>query len=213
MLMRKDENRSGCSGCFGCFGIVLVIILLFSGCSAIFGNSDENDTEDTSPKTEDNSKKESETSDKEEKTSAKEKEETTSSKEENTESDNSKTDLTDGEVNMTPEDGTVYGKLSKPHDDNKMVVVVDGMTYVLGENDEILQAEKSFSKLPLDKNLDKSLLNEHAKDLMAKDVEFVSNLSDTEQKYHSKSLNKDYYVTLVLNEYGKVNRLIVSSIQ
>ncbi|HGH5561136.1 hypothetical protein [Staphylococcus pseudintermedius] len=114
---------------------------------------------------------------------------------------------------MTPEDDTVYGKLTAPHDNNKMVVVVDGITYVIGDNDEILRAEKSFSKLPLDKNLDKSFLNEHAKDLMAKDAEFVSNLSDTEQKYHSKSLNKDYYVTLVLNEFGKVNGLIVSSIQ
>ncbi|EGQ2730481.1 hypothetical protein [Staphylococcus pseudintermedius] len=203
MLIRKDENRSGCSGCFGCFGIVLLIILLFSGCSAIFGNSDEDDTEDTSPKTEDNSKKESETSDKEEKTSAKE----------NVENDNTKTDSTVEKNEVTPEDDTVYGKLTAPHDNNKMVVVVDGITYVIGDNDEILRAEKSFSKLPLDKNLDKSFLNEHAKDLMAKDAEFVSNLSDTEQRYHSKSLNKDYYVTLVLNEFGKVNGLIVSSIQ
>ncbi|EGQ3474760.1 hypothetical protein IS850_000652 [Staphylococcus pseudintermedius] len=199
MLIRKDENRSGCSGCFG---IVLLIILLFSGCSAIFGNSDEDDTEDTSPKTEDNSKKESETSDKEE---------TTSSKEENTENDNSKTDLTDGEINTTPEDDTVYGKLSQPHGNNK-IVNVDDTLYILNDNDEILQAEKSFSKLPLDKNLDKNLLNEHIKDYMAKDAEFVSNLTDTKQKYHSKSLNKDYYVQLVLDEHGNVNRLIISSI-
>ncbi|MCE5711980.1 hypothetical protein JL837_01895 [Staphylococcus pseudintermedius] len=202
MLIRKDENRSGCSGCFGCFGIVLLIILLFSGCSAIFGNSDEDDTEDTSPKTEDNSKKESETSDKEE---------TTSSKEENTENDNSKTDLNDGEINTTPEDDTVYGKLSQPHGNNK-IVNVDDTLYILNDNDEILQAEKSFSKLPLDKNLDKNLLNEHIKDYMAKDAEFVSNLTDTKQKYHSKSLNKDYYVQLVLDEHGNVNRLIISSI-
>ncbi|EHV5274715.1 hypothetical protein K0T78_000751 [Staphylococcus pseudintermedius] len=202
MLIRKDENRSGCSGCFGCFGIVLLIILLFSGCSAIFGNSDEDDTEDTSPKTEDNSKKESETS---------YKEETTSSKEENTENDNSKTDLTDGEINTTPEDDTVYGKLSQPHGNNK-IVNVDDTLYILNDNDEILQAEKSFSKLPLDKNLDKNLLNEHIKDYMAKDAEFVSNLTDTKQKYHSKSLNKDYYVQLVLDEHGNVNRLIISSI-
>ncbi|MCE5687343.1 hypothetical protein JL786_00960 [Staphylococcus pseudintermedius] len=202
MLIRKDENRSGCSGCFGCFGIVLLIILLFSGCSAIFGNSDEDDTEDTSPKTEDNSKKESETSDKEE---------TTSSKEENTENDNSKTDLTDGEINTTPEDDTVYGKLSQPHGNNK-IVNVDDTLYILNDNDEILQAEKSFSKLPLDKNLDKNLLNEHIKDYMAKDAEFVSNLTDTKQKYHSKSLNKDYYVQLFLDEHGNVNRLIISSI-
>ncbi|HAR6230940.1 TPA: hypothetical protein I1723_000551 [Staphylococcus pseudintermedius] len=201
MLIRKDENRSGCSGCFGCFGIVLLIILLFSGCSAIFGNSDEDDTEDTSPKTEDNSKKESETSDKEEKTSAKE----------NAENDNTKTDSTDGEINTTPEDDTVYGKLSQPHGNNK-IVNVDDTLYILNDNDEILQAEKCFSKLPLDKNLDKNLLNEHIKDYMAKDAEFVSNLTDTKQKYHSKSLNKDYYVQLVLDEHGNVNRLIISSI-
>lgn len=157
------------------------------------------------------SKKESETSNKEENTSDKEKEEKTLSKEENTENDNTKADLTVDKNEVNLEDDTVYGKLSAPHDNNKMVVVVDGITYVLGDDDEILRAEKSFSKLPLDKNLDKSFLNEHAKDLMAKDAEFVSNLSDTEQKYHSKSLNKDYYVTLVFNEYGKVNRLIVSS--
>lgn len=90
-------------------------------------------------------KKESETSDKEEKTSAKE----------NAENDNTKTDSTDGEINTTPEDDTVYGKLSQPHGNNK-IVNVDDTLYILNDNDEILQAEKSFSKLPLDKNLDKN---------------------------------------------------------
>ncbi len=87
------------------------------------------------------------------------------------------------------------------------------MTYVLSDKDKILQAEKDFSNLPLDKNTDKNFLNEHAKDLMAKDTEFVSNKSDTEQKYHSKSLNKDYYVTLSLTDEGKVKSLIVSSFE
>lgn len=109
-----------------------------------------------------------------------------------------------------PEDNTVYGKLTKKHS-NSNTAVIDDMTYVLGDNDEILQAEKDFSDLPLDKNKDKNFLNEHAKDLMAKDAEFVSNISDTEQKYHSKSLNKDYYVTFSLADDGKVRNLIVSS--
>ncbi|ELD8115245.1 hypothetical protein QJK06_000286 [Staphylococcus pseudintermedius] len=47
------------------------------------------------------------------------------------------------------------------------MVVVDDMTYILGDDDKILQAEKDFSDLPLDQNTDKNLLNEHAKDLMA----------------------------------------------
>ncbi|MDP4447471.1 hypothetical protein [Staphylococcus hyicus] len=109
-----------------------------------------------------------------------------------------------------PEDNTVYGKLTKKHQNNSVAVIED-VTYTLGENDKILQAEKDFSDLPLDKNTDKNFLNEHAKDLMAKDAEFVSNTSDTEQKYHSKSLNKDYYVTLTLDDNGKVRSLIVSS--
>ncbi|NBK47122.1 hypothetical protein EON06_05025 [Staphylococcus delphini] len=208
MSIRKENSSSGCSGCFGClgcfgcFGIVLLIILLFSGCSALFGNSDEDNSEDTNPKTEANSKKDEKTSIKEEKESAKE----------DVKNDNTKVNSTVEKNEVTPEDDTVYGKLTAPHDNNQ-VVVVDDMTYILGDNDEILQAVKGFSKLPLDKNLDKNLLNEHAKDYMAKDAEFVSNISDTEQKYHSKSLNKDYYVTLVLNEHGNVNRLIVSSIK
>ncbi|WP_086427874.1 hypothetical protein [Staphylococcus cornubiensis] len=206
MLTKENEKKSGCSGCFGCLGIVLLIILLFSGCSAFFGDSHK-DKDHESPKTEEKSKKEEKSPSKEEK--------------ENTEIDNSKADLTVEKVNIAPEDDTVYGKLSQPHNNNNSVVVVDDVTYVLvvvddvtyvlGENDEILQAEKSFSKLPLDKNLDKNFLNEHAKDYMAKDAEFVSNITDTEQKYHSKSLNKDYFVTLVLNEHGNVNQLIVSS--
>ncbi|PCF49711.1 heterocycloanthracin/sonorensin family bacteriocin [Staphylococcus delphini] len=208
MSIRQENSSSGCSGCFGClgcfgcFGIVLLIILLFSGCSALFGNSDEDNSEDTNPKTEVNSKKDEKTSIKEEKESAKE----------DVKNDNTKVNSTVEKNEVTSEDDTVYGKLTAPHD-NKQVVVVDNMTYILGDNDEILQAEKGFSKLPLDKNLDKNLLNEHAKDYMAKDAEFVSNISDTEQKYHSKSLNKDYYVTLVLNEHGKVNRLVVSSVK
>lgn len=208
MSIRKENSSSGCSGCFGClgcfgcFGIVLLIILLFSGCSALFGNSDEDNSEDTNPKTEANSKKDEKTSIKEEKESAKE----------DVKNDNTKVNSTVEKNEVTPEDDTVYGKLTAPHNNNQ-VVVVDDMTYILGDNDEILQAEKGFSKLPLDKNLDKNLLNEYAKDYMAKDAEFVSNISDTEQKYHSKSLNNDYYVTLVLNEHGNVNRLIVSSIK
>ncbi|UXS36009.1 hypothetical protein [Staphylococcus delphini] len=202
MSIRKENSSSGCSGCFGCFSIVLLIILLFSGCSALFGNSDEDNSEDTNPKTEANSKKDEKTSIKKEKESAKE----------DVKNDNTKVNSTVEKNEVTPEDNTVYGKLTAPHDNNQ-VVVVDNMTYILGDNDEILQAEKGFSKLPLDKNLDKNLLNEHAKDYMAKDAEFVSNISDTEQKYHSKSLYKDYYVTLVLNEHGNVNRLIVSSIK
>lgn len=113
---------------------------------------------------------------------------------------------------ITPEDNTVYGKLTRKHNDNNPVVIED-MTYVLSDKDKILQAEKDFSNLPLDKNTDKNFLNEHAKDLMAKDTEFVSNKSDTEQKYHSKSLNKDYYVTLSLTDEGKVKSLIVSSFE
>ncbi|MTV22679.1 hypothetical protein [Staphylococcus delphini] len=202
MSIRKENSSSGCSGCFGCFGIVLLIILLFSGCSALFGNSNEDNSEDTNPKTEANSKKDEKTSIKEEKESSKE----------DVKNDNTKVNSTVEKYEVTPEDDTVYGKLTAPHDNNQ-VVVVDDMTYILGDNDEILQAEKGFSKLPLDKHLDKNLLNEHAKDYMAKDAEFVSNISDTEQKYHSKSLNKDYYVTLVLNEHDNVNRLIVSSIK
>ncbi|EKI4610879.1 hypothetical protein PCV59_001068 [Staphylococcus pseudintermedius] len=112
----------------------------------------------------------------------------------------------------SPEDNTVYGKLTKKHKDSSMVVV-DDMTYILGDNDEILQAEKDFSDLPLDQNTDKKFLNEHAKDLMAKDAEFVSNKSETEQKYHSKSLKKDYYVTFSLNDEGKVISIIVSSFE
>lgn len=104
----------------------------------------------------------------------------------------------------------MYGKLTKKHNDSSMVVV-DDMTYILGDDDKILQAEKDFSDLPLDQNTDKNLLNEHAKDLMAKDVEFVSNKSDMEQKYHSKSLNKDYYITFSINDEGKVTKIIVSS--
>lgn len=111
-----------------------------------------------------------------------------------------------------PKDNTVYGKLTKKHNDNT-TVVIDDMTYVLGDNDIILQAEKDFSDLPLDQNTDKNFLNEHAKDLMAKDAELVSNKSETEQKYHSKSLNKDYYVTLSINDEGKVKSLIVSSFE
>lgn len=110
----------------------------------------------------------------------------------------------------SPENNTAYGKLTKKHNDSSMVVV-DDMTYILGDDDKILQAEKDFSDLPLDQNTDKNLLNEHAKDLMAKDVEFVSNKSDMEQKYHSKSLNKDYYITFSINDEGKVTKIIVSS--
>ncbi|HHD6773830.1 TPA: hypothetical protein ACOT7X_002580 [Staphylococcus aureus] len=117
---------------------------------------------------------------------------------------------TDKKNIKTPDDNTVYGKLTKKHEDSN-VVTVDDITYILGDNSKILQAEKEFSNLPLDKNTDKNFLNEHAKDLMTKDAELVSNISDTEQKYHSKSLNKDYYVTVTLNEERKVKSLIVSS--
>ncbi|MCO4346648.1 hypothetical protein MTQ93_11410 [Staphylococcus agnetis] len=135
---------------------------------------------------------------------------TVENKKENKEEKSTEEKQSSTQVKDSPKNNTVYGKLTKKHDDNG-VVVIDDTTYTLGEDDKILQAEIDFSDLPLDKNIDKNFLNEHAKDLMAKDAEFVSNESDTEQKYHSKSLGKDYYVTFSLNDEGKATTLIVSS--
>ncbi|TJY14113.1 hypothetical protein [Staphylococcus chromogenes] len=192
MSQTKDENKKGC---LGCLGIILLIILVFGGCSALFGNDEDKQKKDTEKQmqkaTDEQSKKQDE-----KKTQEKEKQE----------------DKTSETKKVRPEDNTVYGKLTKKHNNNNPVVI-DDMTYILGDNDDILQAEKDFSNLPLNKNTDKNFLNEHAKDLMAKDAEFVSNKSDTEQKYHSESLNKDYYVTLSLTDDGKVRSIIVSSFE
>lgn len=185
---KKKENNNGCSGCLGCFGIIFLILLLIGGCSAIF--TDDNSNDDTDKITEERSKPKEAVdkgnSEVQKKSKKKDKE--------------------------TPSNNTVYGKLTKKHNNTNPVVIGD-MTYILGDDDEILQAEKDFSNLPLDKNTDKNFLNEHAKDLMTKDAELVSNKSDTEQKYHSKSLNKDYYVTLSLTDDGNVRSLIVSSFE
>ncbi|QHW36869.1 hypothetical protein GZH82_05790 [Staphylococcus ursi] len=93
------------------------------------------------------------------------------------------------------------------------MVVINGTTYLLGDTDNILQAEKSFGKFPVDRNIDKEFLNQHARDYMADDAEFVSNISDIKQKYHSKSLNKDYYVSYVLGDKGQVLSVIISSLK
>ncbi|AKS69640.1 hypothetical protein RN70_09075 [Staphylococcus schleiferi] len=194
MSEKKDENKKGC---LGCLGIIVLIILVFGGCSALFGNDEDKQKSDTETQTQKATDEQSKKQD-EKKTQQKEKKE-------------AKTSETK-KKKITPEDNTVYGKLTRKHNDNNPVVIED-MTYVLSDKDKILQAEKDFSNLPLDKNTDKNFLNEHAKDLMAKDAEFVSNKSDTEQKYHSESLNKDYYVTLSLTDKGKVKSLIVSSFE
>lgn len=193
MSEKKDENKKGC---LGCLGIIVLIILVFGGCNALFGNDEDKQKNDAEKQTQKTTEEQSIEQD--DKTQQKEKKE-------------SKTSETKKEK-VRPEDNTVYGKLTRKHNDNNPVVIED-MTYVLSDKDKILQAEKDFSNLPLDKNTDKNFLNEHAKDLMAKDAEFVSNKSDTEQKYHSESLNKDYYVTLSLTDKGKVKSLIVSSFE
>lgn len=193
MSEKKDENKKGC---LGCLGIIVLIILVFGGCNALFGNDEDKQKNDAEKQTQKTTEEQSIKQD--DKTQQKEKKE-------------SKTSETKKEK-VRPEDNTVYGKLTKKHNNNNPVVI-DDMTYILGDNDDILQAEKDFSNLPLNKNTDKNFLNEHAKDLMAKDAEFVSNKSDTEQKYHSESLNKDYYVTLSLTDKGKVKSLIVSSFE
>ncbi len=192
MSEKKEDNKKGC---LGCLGIIVLIILVFGGCSALFGNDEDKQKNDAEKQTQKATDEQSKKQD-DKKTQQKEKKE----------------DKTSETKKVRPEDDTVYGKLTKKHDDNS-VVVIDDMTYILGDNDEILQAEKDFSNLPLDKNTDKNFLNEHAKDLMVKDAEFVSNKSDTEQKYHSESLNKDYYVTLSLTDDGNVRSLIVSSFE
>ncbi|PCF83374.1 hypothetical protein [Staphylococcus delphini] len=192
MSEKKEDNKKGR---LGCLGIIVLIILVFGGCSALFGNDEDKQKNDAEKQTQKATDEQSKKQD-DKKTQQKEKKE----------------DKTSEAKKVRAESGTVYGKLTKKHDDNS-VVVIDDMTYILGDNDEILQAEKDFSDLPLDKNTDKNFLNEHAKDLMAKDAEFVSNKSDTEQKYHSKSLNKDYYVTLSLSDDGNVRSLIVSSFE
>lgn len=191
MSEKKEDNKKGC---LGCLGIIVLIFLVFGGCNALFGNDEGKQKNDAEKQTQKATEEQSTKQD--DKTQQKEKKE-------------SKTSETKQEK-VRPEDNTVYGKLTKKHNNNNPVVI-DDMTYILGDNDDILQAEKDFSNLPLDKNTDKDFLNEHAKDLMAKDAEFVSNKSDTEQKYHSESLNKDYYVTLSLTDDGNVRSLIVSS--
>ncbi|EMC0274984.1 hypothetical protein U9W50_000236 [Staphylococcus pseudintermedius] len=212
MLKDGDNKKFGCSGCFGCLGIILLIILLFSACSAIFGNSDD-ESEDTTPKTEENSKKEEDTSSEEDKTSTSDDDTKNNTSDDTVAKEVEHTPVDDSitkEDEHTPPDDTVYGKLTQPHAGKNPIVIGD-FIYILGDHGEISQIEEDFSKFPTDKNLDKNLLNAHARDLMAKDAELVSNISDSEQKYHSNSINKDYYVSLTFNERGNVSSLIVSS--
>lgn len=189
---KKDENKKGC---LGCLGIIVLIILVFGGCSALFGNDEDKQKNDAEKQTQKATDEQSKKQDDKKKATKRKKE-----------------DKTSEAKKVRPKDDTVYGKLTKKHDDNS-VVVIDDMTYILGDDDEILQSEKSFSDLPIDPNIDRNFLNEHAKDLMADDAKFMTNKTDTEQIYHSPSLNKDYYVTFSLDEEGNVIKLIVSSFE
>ncbi|MDO5374965.1 MAG: hypothetical protein Q4F01_02050 [Staphylococcus rostri] len=117
------------------------------------------------------------------------------------------------ETKVSENDNKVYGKLTNGKEKSSSPVTIDDVTYILGNNNKILQAEKDFSNVPLDKEMDKNHLNEHIKELMSDDAKFVSDESDNEQKYHSEKLNKDYFVTYSLNDDGKVTSIIVSSFQ
>ncbi|WP_353458233.1 hypothetical protein [Staphylococcus coagulans] len=175
---------------------VIVLLLLFGSCGS---HSDDDETEDTkvtgSHEKDDKKEKETEKAEKVEKESKENKKESTET------------------TAATPQDNTVYGKLTEPHDAGKSMVVINGTTYLLGDTDNILQAEKSFGKFPVDRNIDKEFLDQHARDYMQDDAEFVSNISDIKQKYHSKSLNKDYCVSYILGDKGQVLSVIVSSLK
>ena len=86
-------------------------------------------------------------------------------------------------------------------------------TYILGDNDKILQVEKDFSDFPLNLNLDKNFLNEHIMDYMEDDAVLLAKQNDTTETYYSNKINKNYYITYSFTDDGKVSRLIVSSFQ
>lgn len=111
------------------------------------------------------------------------------------------------------EENTLYGKLTDKDAKINGGIAINkkrSVTYLLGDNKKILQVEKDFDTLPLNKELDHELIKEHTKDYMNDDVE-ITNDEENSKTYHSKKLDKDYYVTYSLNEKGEIVRIIVSS--
>ena len=110
------------------------------------------------------------------------------------------------------ENNTVYGKMTDKDAKYNGTIAInkkDSIRYIVDENMKILQVEKDFNDIPLDKNLDHEHIKEHATDFMNDDAK-VTHEEENSKTYHSEKLGKDYYVTYSLNEKGEIITIIVS---
>lgn len=114
----------------------------------------------------------------------------------------------------TASDNKVYGTFSdsKATGGNPYYNDEDDITYVVGDDKEILQVDKNFDDLPLDLNLDSELLKQHAEDFMEYDATFKQAVSTNEFEYYSQKIDKTYSVIYSKNDEGKVISIIISSL-
>ena len=82
--------------------------------------------------------------------------------------------------------------------------------YMVIDNNEIYTVDINFNDLPLDLNIDNSLISEHLHSFMEDDSSLAETIDNTHFIYHSNKINKDYNVTYVLNEQGMLIKINIS---
>lgn len=185
----------------------IIIFVLILGFSSVPGKKDKSESKDTKKETK--IKKESEN----EREVTKQGEENSDKGQQSHNKNNEETN-SDIQGNIKPKNNTVYGKLT----DTRAKEVAgmyynqeDDLNYIVGDNKEILQIEKSFEDLPLDENIDQSLIKEHTLDYMEDDASIKDTISDSEFKYYSPSTDKTYNVVYEKNDENKIINIIISS--
>ncbi|WP_147641421.1 hypothetical protein [Staphylococcus nepalensis] len=185
----------------------IIIFVLILGFSSVPGEKDKSESKDTKKETK--IKKESET-----KREVTKQGEENSGKDQQSHNKNNEETNSDIQENIKPKNNTVYGKLT----DTKAKEVAgmysnqeDDLNYIVGDNKEILQIEKSFEDLPLDENIDQSLIKEHTLDYMEDDASIKDTISDSEFEYYSPSTDKTYNVVYEKNDESKIINIIISS--
>src|SRR5699024_8985424 len=143
--------------------IIFVLILGFSSVPGEKDNSESKDTKKDKTKSKDTKKETKIKKESETKREVTKQGEENSGKDQQSHNKNNEETNSDIQENIKPKNNTVYGKLT----DTKAKEVAgmysnqeDDLNYIVGDNKEILQIEKSFEDLPLDENIDQSLIKE-----------------------------------------------------
>ncbi|AWI44841.1 hypothetical protein BJG88_08855 [Staphylococcus nepalensis] len=113
-----------------------------------------------------------------------------------------------------PQTNTVYGQLTDANAEEVAGMYYnqdDDLNYIVGENKKILQIEKSFEDLPLDENMDQSLIKEHTLDYMEDDASISNTVNDSELEYYSPSIDETYNVVYEKNNENKITNITISS--